>query len=83
MASSDATAALHSSALALAAASGDADPVLNKHEVATLVGFSVSTLDREVAAGRFPPPIMLSVRRVGWRASTVRGWSEARPVRTP
>lgn len=69
-----------SAGLTLTALVGGADPILNKKEAASLVGISVATLDREVAAGRFPKSLVLSVRRRGWRASTVRAWIEARPL---
>jgi predicted DNA-binding transcriptional regulator AlpA len=57
---------------AFLAAGGGADPILSKSHVAILRGVSLSTLDREVRRGRFPPPEEASLRRRGWRLSTVR-----------
>lgn len=55
------------------------DPILSKAEIAPgILPFSLATLNRLVSQGKFPKPIQLSVRRVGWRKSTVTAWLEAR-----
>lgn len=48
--------------------------MLNKREVAALVGISASTIDREIARGCFPQPIRLSARRVGWTEQVILEW---------
>ncbi len=63
--------------MALALAAG-ADPVLNKRQTAALINVSTSTLDRMIDSGKFPKPLELSTRRVGWLLSTVTGWTTAR-----
>jgi prophage regulatory protein len=50
-----------------------------KPEVLKVAGnISPSTLDREIAAGRFPRPVRLSRNRIAWRESDLRKWQEAR-----
>lgn len=39
-----------------------------------------STIYLYVSQGRFPPPIRLGVRAVGWRAADVLRWIESRQV---
>ena len=63
-----------------AIASG-ADPIVSKRETALLVGLSLSTLDRMVARKKFPSPIQLSVRRIGWPLSSIQAWISARSTR--
>ncbi|WP_130433609.1 AlpA family phage regulatory protein [Rivibacter subsaxonicus] len=40
-------------------------------EVCRRYGFSRSTLHRLVTAGRFPPPVNISPRRVAWAGSVL------------
>lgn len=40
--------------------------------------FSRSTLDRQVALGKFPKPIQLTERRLAFRADEVEAWMAAR-----
>lgn len=47
---------------------------LNKKQVIELTGLSASTIDREIARGRFPKPDQLSARRVGWLETVIRQW---------
>jgi prophage regulatory protein len=42
------------------------------------VGVSRSTLWSWVREKRFPPPVRLGLRAVGWRESEVAAWIEAR-----
>jgi predicted DNA-binding transcriptional regulator AlpA len=51
--------------------------VLGWKAAAKLAGVHVSTLRREMYAGRFPRPRRISVRRIGWDASEVRAWRDA------
>lgn len=54
------------------------DPILSKAEIAPgILPFSLQTLDRLVSKGKFPKPIQLSDRRVGWRKSIVLAWLSA------
>lgn len=41
--------------------------VLSVHQAAELFGVSVATFRRQHRAGKTPPPIRLSERRLGWR----------------
>lgn len=50
------------------------DRIVRQKEVCHLTGLSKTSLYREVAEGRFPPPLRLGPRMVGWRLSTVQQW---------
>jgi prophage regulatory protein len=50
------------------------DRVLRIPEVIDLVGLSVSTIYAMIADGRFPRPIKLGKRAVGWKESTIDAW---------
>jgi prophage regulatory protein len=50
------------------------DTMLSVKEVARRTGISVSTINRMVRDGRFPKPMRLSQRRVGWVAREVKDW---------
>lgn len=52
--------------------------VLNARAVAARVGLSLRTFYAEVSAGRFPRPIQLTERRVGWLETDVDGWLSAK-----
>lgn len=41
--------------------------VLSAHQAAELYGVSIATFRRQHWAGKTPPPIRLSERRLGWR----------------
>lgn len=56
------------------------DRVLCLQEVVKLIGLSPATLWREVRAGRFPQPLLISPRRRGWRLSSVIAWLASRPT---
>lgn len=49
-----------------------------KPEVLARTGLSNSTLYDEIAAGRFPKPIKIGARAVGWVSSEVDAWIEQR-----
>lgn len=51
-----------------------------KEELPAVVGLGASTIEREIAEGRFPPPRQLSPGRVGWLAWEIFDWLDARPV---
>jgi prophage regulatory protein len=50
------------------------DTMLRTKEVLRLISVSESSLKRMVLDGRFPKPMRLSPRRIGWKASDVRLW---------
>ena len=43
-----------------------------------VVPFSAATLWRNVKAGRFPTPVRLSARVIGWRVEDIRAWASLR-----
>ena len=50
------------------------DTMLRIGEVVRLTGISGSTMNRMVLDGRFPKPMRLSPRRIGWPAREVKAW---------
>ncbi|MFA7596936.1 MAG: AlpA family transcriptional regulator [Novosphingobium sp.] len=52
--------------------------ILRRPEVERRTGLARSTIYAAMAAGKFPAPIKLSARSVGWLESDVREWLEAR-----
>jgi predicted DNA-binding transcriptional regulator AlpA len=60
-----------------------ADPMLSKREVAALRGVSISTIDRMVRRGEFPPGEMVSPRKRGWRLSVVQRAPGVTPAPAP
>ena len=50
--------------------------MLDMHDVMRLTGLSKSTIKRMVSDDRFPKPIHLSPRRIGWPAGDVKAWLE-------
>lgn len=52
--------------------------ILDRKAAAGRVGLSLPTIWREQAAGRFPPYLQLSARRVGIRASDLDQWLNGR-----
>ena len=57
--------------------------LLRASEVMELAGISRSGLYRAIAAGTFPRPVKLGVRRVVWRLSDVQRWLDKQPPRNP
>lgn len=49
-----------------------------KPSVLQRTGMSNSTLYEEVAAGRFPKPVKIGARSVGWVSTEVDAWIEQR-----
>jgi prophage regulatory protein len=47
-----------------------------------VTGLGRSTLYKLIAEHRFPAPVKLSARAVGWRNDDVRHWADARPGAT-
>ncbi len=54
------------------------DILLPKAEVLRRTALSRPTMHRLVAAGDFPRPVQIAVRRVAWRASDVASWIASR-----
>lgn len=52
--------------------------IIKRPEVQTVAGLSRSSLYRLIAAGKFPKPVKLSSRAVGWRADEIAIWIEER-----
>jgi prophage regulatory protein len=50
------------------------DRFLSTAEVLQIAGFSKTTLWREVRAKRFPPPVRIASRRVGFDGRAVQAW---------
>lgn len=48
--------------------------VLRLPETCTMVGLKRASIYAEMAAGRFPKPLKLSARAVGWRLSDLQKW---------
>ncbi|OAN88970.1 hypothetical protein A8B84_10350 [Marinobacter sp. EhC06] len=48
--------------------------ILRRPEVISMVGLRTTKLYELIAEGRFPKPIKLSVRSVGWLESEVQAW---------
>ena len=53
------------------------DTMLRTKDVLRLIGLSRSTLKRMVIDKRFPAPVRLSPRRIGWPADDVKTWLDA------
>lgn len=53
--------------------------VLRVREVGSRVGVSKATLYRMIKSGRFPKPINVGARAVGWRTEEVDAWIAAQP----
>jgi len=60
----------------------DAPPFLRMSAVTRMTGLGRSTIYRLVAQDKFPSPVRLASRAVGWRRSDLERWSEARPTVT-
>lgn len=52
--------------------------VLRRKEVISMVGLGTTRLYELISEGKFPKPIKLSVRSVGWLESEVQGWIKER-----
>jgi predicted DNA-binding transcriptional regulator AlpA len=53
------------------------DRVVSENEAAAIIGYSKDTLRREFRAGRAPPRVRLSGRRIGYRLSAIYQFLEA------
>ena len=50
------------------------DRILLTGAVVEMLSLSRPTVWRMIKKGTFPPPLQLSPRRIGWRASTIEKW---------
>jgi prophage regulatory protein len=55
--------------------------VLRRREVEKKVGHGHSWLYAEMRAGRFPAPLEIGTRSVGWLESEIDSWIASRPRR--
>lgn len=55
------------------------DKILRRPEVENFTGLSRSTIYEAIAQNRFPKPIRIGKRAVGWRQSTIEAWLAGRP----
>jgi predicted DNA-binding transcriptional regulator AlpA len=67
-----------SSATALARLSPDLDRVVSEDDAAKLLSLSKDSLRRAFRAGRAPPRVRLSLRRIGYRLSDIHRFLEQR-----
>ena len=56
---------------------------LSRAEVRELTGLSATTIWREIRAGRFPEPVVLSPNRKAFRASDIAEWVHGRSTKSP
>ena len=52
------------------------DAMLSPRDVVRITGVSLATIKRMVTSKRFPDPLKLSPRRIGWTGKDVRVWLE-------
>jgi prophage regulatory protein len=57
----------------------DASQFLRIRAVTRLTGLGRSTIYRLVAQDKFPTPVRLASRAVGWRRADLERWGETRP----
>jgi prophage regulatory protein len=55
------------------------DRILRDPEVTSLTGIGRTSRWYMIRAGRFPKPVELTARTVGWRLSDIVRWIESRP----
>ena len=58
------------------------DKMLRRSAVEELTALSRTTIYDFIREGKFPKPIQLGPRAVGWRESEVVGWMKSRPIGT-
>ena len=56
----------------------DRAAILRRPQVEALIGLSRSVIYTMVSEGRFPRPVRLGKRAVGWRSGDVAAWLAAR-----
>ena len=61
-------------------ASWDRHRIVNVKQVAEVLGFSVAHIRRLYRTGKFPKPIVIGSRKVGWPAGTILDLTSNREV---
>src|SRR5262249_18397909 len=56
------------------------EPLVTAEDAARLAGVQVRTIYKWAAAGRMPPPVGPSSRRLRWRREGISSWLAARPA---
>lgn len=56
--------------------------ILRKPEVSRMVGLSSVTIMRMVAIGKFPSPVKLNKRAIGWKKKDLDDWIDSRETTT-
>lgn len=54
--------------------------ILRRHAVEITTGLSRSAIYKQMKAGKFPLPVQLTSRAVGWLQSDLDDWMAARPT---
>ena len=54
--------------------------IMSMNQVVEITGLSKSTIKRLVKRNEFPPCIRISERRIGWKASDINNWIQAREI---
>lgn len=57
------------------------DEILRLPNVMAMIGLKRSWIYKAISEGKFPPPLQLSDRAVGWRRSDVENWLSSRTAR--
>ena len=55
-----------------------ATAILRRKQVEKLTGLSCSTIYSEMAKGRFPKPIKITAKAVGWQVNAIDAWMASR-----
>ena len=56
--------------------------LMRREEVLRICGISNSLLHEMIEAGKFPRPVRINERAVGWRVKDVLAWLASRPIAT-
>ena len=56
------------------------DPIMKRDAVLAATGIWMGTLHRYVRSGKFPAPIQITEKSIGWKQSIVQDWIDNRPV---
>lgn len=54
--------------------------IIRRRELEGLIGLGRSSIYAMMSEGRFPKPIKLGKRAVGWREADIKEWLAARPI---
>ena len=60
--------------------SSDSSPFLRMWAVTRMTGLGRSTIYRLVAQDKFPSPVRLANRAIGWRRTDLERWTKGRPT---